>query len=325
MTHEVPAQVEWAGAQVEALDGGLLNYVWRVRAGAHSVVVKHAPGHIAASPQVALSASRSTFEAQALRMFDGLEGGVHVPTLLAQGLDPHVVVMEDLGDAPDLRQWLAAPSFAAAKLGHTLGAFVGDLHARTWGDSTLLRSLNNRSIQRTRFHVQYRAVGDWAKGQRPRAQARAFELGARLMQSPGRCMIMGDLWPPSVLVRAQDVCVIDWEMCHFGQPLQDVAHLLAHLWLLEHMSSTGAPKACARGFMQGYVERLRPLSQAWSRCMWIDATTHMGVEALARLLGPFGAHYGLEGVAPERLEWMRERAWEMVASARVHPWFERAG
>ena len=72
----------------------------------------------------------------------------------------------------------------------------------------------------------------------------------------GVCLTHGDLWPASVLLRGADVgsaeryadvngqdtsvdgdedededevaCLIDWEMSHFGRPLQDCAHFLAH-------------------------------------------------------------------------------------------------
>ena len=65
-------EVSWSDARVESLDGGLLNHVWRVRAGAQSVVVKFSPEHIATAPQVPLSASRSVFEARALGLFGGV-------------------------------------------------------------------------------------------------------------------------------------------------------------------------------------------------------------------------------------------------------------
>ena len=50
---------------------------------------------------------------------------------------------------------------------------------------------------------------------------------------------MGDLWPPSVLVRpGGGLVLIDWEMCTRGQRCQDVGHLAAHLWLGAVASNT---------------------------------------------------------------------------------------
>jgi 5-methylthioribose kinase len=69
--------------------------------------------------------------------------------------------------------------------------------------------------------------------------ARAESMGHGLLDS-GRCLTVGDLWPPSVLAVEEGLRLIDWKLAHYGRPLQDVAHFLAHLWMLRHRAPSDA-------------------------------------------------------------------------------------
>lgn len=98
--------------------------------------------------------------------------------------------------------------------------------------------------------------------------SRMEAFGERL-RTPGECLIMGDLWPRSVLVAQtcpadgnvggegppadgempdtvgnKSPCsaspvlkIIDWEMCHWGRPAQDIAHFAAHVWMWWHQAT----------------------------------------------------------------------------------------
>ncbi|NJN64122.1 MAG: phosphotransferase, partial [Acidobacteria bacterium] len=124
----------------------------------------------------------------------------------------------------------------AAALGSELGAFIGRLHGVSYGRDDLARDYSNRGIQRTRLDVQYRSVDAWltahgvGASEAAACAVRTRSLGERLLD-PGMCLVMGDLWPPSVRVAAGAIRVIDWEFAHYGQPLQDIAHFAAHAFL----------------------------------------------------------------------------------------------
>jgi aminoglycoside phosphotransferase (APT) family kinase protein len=142
--------------------------------------------------------------------------------------------------------------------------------------------------------VQYRAIGSLLAqagiAAPPAAARRAARLGERLTGA-GRCLIMGDLWPDSVLVQGRRLRLIDWELAHFGQPAQDVGHLLAHLWMHAHWGAAQSVPL-ARSFLKHYVDalgdRARSLADARFRA---DCAVHEGAEIIARCLGPFRQGY----------------------------------
>jgi len=301
------------------LPEGNLNVVWRVPGEKRSVIVKYAPPYIAADPETPLDPSRLTIEARCLDALgpDGTLADVHqasvrAPRPLDVNAEAHVLVMEDLGDLPTLGRWLRttdpdAVQEQAPALGAELGAFIGTLHATTVDNKACADVFDNRSMQETRYAVQYQGVTDMLKtGGVPDAEklgARAEALGKDLLET-GCCLTMGDLWPSSVLVAGNALHLIDWELAHYGRPLQDVAHFLAHLWMQHHRAPSpavaDAVQSLRASFLDGYTEVLGDQSGAlWTRRERGDAATHFGAEILVRTVGPFQAGYLYEGLAPD--------------------------
>lgn len=282
------------------LSGGHLNYVWRVAAEPRALIVKWAPPFAATQPAVPLDPGRIFFEARSLELLGAggrlaalCTSALRVPARI--DLDParHVLVMEDLGALPDLGRLLRAGRVPAGT-GRVLGRFIGGLHARSMDDPEIAKVFDNAAVQRTRLNVQYRAIGSLLAqagiAAPPAAAHRAARLGERLTGA-GRCLIMGDLWPDSVLVQGRRLRLIDWELAHFGQPAQDVGHLLAHLWMHAHRGAAqSAP--LARSFLEHYVDALgdRARSLADDRFR-ADCAVHQGAEIIARCLGPFRQGY----------------------------------
>lgn len=264
----------WVDARVgavlraEPLSGGLLNHVFRVflKSG-ETVILKHAPPFVAAAPELPLDPARATVEAQALAHV----GPPVAPRLLLS--EGPILLLEDLGPLPDLASWLQAggdPGVVAR-----LARWLRALHEGP------VPAIDNRAVQQTRLAVQYRQVEGWlqALGAADAAvlgQA-AVDLGLRWLE-PGPAFVMGDLWPPSVLVRESGaVHVIDWELSTPGWPAQDLGHLVAHLALgaLRGQLQDGLPEA----FLRAYG----PIS-AQTRA---ELELHAGAELLARTSGPF--------------------------------------
>jgi tRNA A-37 threonylcarbamoyl transferase component Bud32 len=252
--------------QAKPLTGGLMNHVWRVWRGAQTFVFKYAPPHMAADPGIELSPDRLGFEAWALER--AVQGhGVRPPRLVDQG--PDWLLMEDLGPLPTLDAVLTAGRNVDLK---PLGRYIRELHDRNGPD--------NADIQRVRLEVQYRPLG--------------LEGFGRRLCEPGTSFIHGDLWPRSVLVGDEGLFLIDWEFCHQGRPCQDVGHLLAHLWMLNHVHGIG--EAPMMSFMNGYGHDDQPDGT--------DTVTHMAAEILARSEGPFVRGYlydGKPGLAGEAI------------------------
>jgi len=255
--------------------GGLLNEVFRVTLdGGRTVIVKHAPPHIASQPSVPLDPARSGFEADALRALSGRAAPrLRTPRLLGQR--GHSIVIEDLGDLPDLRAWLSSGGDRGVI--DTLARGLCALHARDDTPHT-----HNLPIQQTRLVVQYQSIGPTlaALGV-PDAAAlgqRAVALGEALL-APGDTFVMGDLWPPSVLVDRGRLSLIDWEMSTRGRRCQDVGHLVAHLWL--DAARGTIPAGLAARFLDAYGPLPAP-----DRA---QVAVHAAAEVLVRVAGPFSA------------------------------------
>lgn len=321
MTPEEAAALVGGGGAV-ALPGGLLNHVWRVQTATGPVVVKYAPPHVASNPEIALDPSRINFEARALALFDVEHGplqalaGPHArpPRLLARFDEDYALVMEDLGDPPSLEGWLRDGGGSAPLT--LLGGFIGSLHAVSalLGDHAEVSIMNNRGVQEVRFAVQYEPaveyleIGGLSVGEAAGLGARARALGERFM-TPGRCLVMGDLWPRSVMVSDGAVRVFDWEFCHWGRPAQDLGHLAAHLWMLSHRAGV---RSRWPAFLAGYVAH-RELTEEDR----VESAIHFGCEILARTTGAFQEGYLYDGL-PVTHPAMRE-AVEQAASALRNP------
>jgi aminoglycoside phosphotransferase (APT) family kinase protein len=162
-------------------------------------------------------------------------------------------------------------------------------------------------MQETRLAVQYEAVAEMLAragvDDAAALGARAEALGRRLL-APGRCLTMGDLWPPSVLVAGKDLRIIDWELAHYGHPMQDIAHVAAHAWMQAHHAPDAATAQAARCLLRATLVAYRDALGVEAEALLTppvleDAAVHFGAEILVRAVGGFQAGYVYEGLAPD--------------------------
>lgn len=304
-------QFERAGSLV-ALQGGNLNDVWRLRGNQRNMIIKHAPPYIASNPDIPLSSDRIDFEARALKLFESA-GKLHEvtseqvrpPQCLLYDPEKSLLVMEDIGSVPSIDSWLSDHS-DPTPMGSSLGRFIGLLHKKSLSDAHLAELFNNIPIQETRNQVQYQPAADYVHSVTStidtdiKTQFKA--LGNELL-TPGKCLVMGDLWPASILIANKRLRLIDWEFVHFGRPLQDVGHFAAHCWMQAHTASS--PHQTDK-WEQLWASFWNAYRQATDDCFeeLFDTeehafmNTHIAAEILVRTVGPFKEGYVYEHFPP---------------------------
>lgn len=290
--------------KLQPLSGGHLNHVWRLKGKTKNLIVKHAPPFIASNLDVPLNPKRIHFEARALKLFQ-TQGAlnpissdyVQPPHVLYFDDEMDLLFIEDLGRQPSLTEWLVNNE-GDGNIGTKLGHFVGLLHVRTFRQKEFNDQFNNSDIQQTRLEVQYKPAVDYAKragiSDTEAIQSKTEALGKKLLTS-GRCLVMGDLWPPSILVKDDKLRLIDWEFAHYGRPLQDVAHFAAHCWMQAHTSPKEHKTLFInlwKHFWEGYQQTVgRTFEILFNKEEFDDAATHIGAEILVRAAGPFKEGY----------------------------------
>lgn len=304
----------------EALSGGYLNYVWRITgldpSNPASLIVKWAPAYIASAPDVWLDPGRIFIEARAMSILEK-GGSLHsispenIRPPLLYGLDEtnHLMLMEDVGRSPDLGRWLKEIHLQeeAQVIGTSLGEFIGALHRVSARNSELASIFNNHGIQQTRLDFHYSNIQPYAQraGLTDAVELgqRAIWLGERLLQ-PGKCLIMGDLWPASILVTEPGLRIIDWEMANYGRPSQDVGHLCAHLWMFAHRTQNSTTARNANAVMDAFlIAYRRTLGSQFDLLFGMDgvveSSVHFGSEIFARTVGAFQKDYVYSGLSPD--------------------------
>lgn len=286
---------------LESLNGGNLNHVWRLRARPRNLVIKWAPPHVASNPDIPLTDNRIRFEARALRLFheweqlhEPLSRTVRAPEIIHFSSKDRLLIMEDVGECPTLDRVMTTRSDDTSSC-HHLGIFIGRLHKKTQNDPELFHEFNNIAIQESRLNVQYGSIGSYLDhintNDLKLIEDAATELGKWLLK-PGKCLIMGDLWFPSLIQCNGQIRIIDWEFVHYGQPLQDIAHFAAHCWMHAHASESRIVserfKSCWNRFWSAYQSEINGSNASiLDSQQHIGMAVHTGSELLMRTVGPF--------------------------------------
>ncbi|HRK74249.1 MAG TPA: phosphotransferase, partial [Rhodothermales bacterium] len=117
-------------------------------------------------------------------------------------------------------------------------------------------------------------------------QTAARQLGELFLQE-GTCLIMGDLWPASLLVLLNGLAVIDWELSHYGQPSQDIGHFAAHIWMLYHRNQNPHFRMSVQQFWEDFIKMYLHQNAAFDLNQHQRAIQHLGAEIMARTIGAF--------------------------------------
>ena len=269
-------------AEVEVLTGGVSNVVLAITTPSKKLVLKQALAELKVAEKWEADQRRAIVEANAIALFHKLSPD-QVPNLVFLDPERFVLILDrvPVGSTvwkSDLLDGVINPDVAEV-LGKTLAQW------HNFGETNKearLQFMEDSLFEQLRVDPFYRFVA-----------AKNENLGAVIskliaeLEGDKTTIVHGDFSPKNIMVGMDDqVYILDFEVTHVGNPVFDLAFLLAHL--LCKLFRTNEPLeeklliASAERFVSSY-EKIRPISKSLS--------LHTALIALARVEGKSPVNY----------------------------------
>jgi len=182
----------------------------------------------------------------------------------------------------------------------TLGGMLGWIHRESGRQNrTLAKTFDDRTFFETlrlEPYYQYTAT------QQPASQAFYDKLVAAT-RTRRMTLVHGDFSPKNILVRGNDLVLLDHEVVHWGDPAFDLGFMLAHLLSKAHHlpEQREAFREAAHAFWHAYLKQTR--SVGWNKDLDVWAARH----AIGCLLARVDGRSPLEYLTPEQRDRQREK------------------
>ena len=278
--------------------GGVSNAVFKLESDSDCLVLKQPLERLRVETDWRIDRVRVLREAEGMRLWRKLVSRDASPAVHYVDKTNYILAMSC---APaEYRNWKT--QLLAGRLdvtaARTLGAMLARWQRSAAGDADLAGQLPADDT-----FVQGRLepyLGRLLRGRHPSQAAALAELSDELL-AVRTCLVHGDYSPKNVLVSAAgSVCLIDFEICHFGHPAFDPAFMLSHLLIKSlHMPGCG-PRftALAETFWDAYRVGLG----AWLTGDQEPATVRcLGGLLLARVDGQSPVEYLNDSLARRRV------------------------
>jgi D-3-phosphoglycerate dehydrogenase len=252
----------------EPLTGGVSSDI-RIVVTAHGpIVVKRALERLNVSALWRSNPARALTEARALKVAAELLGPDKVPAVLWVRPETNTFGMTRID--PTLRNWKAELLLGRLDMAtvRAAGTLLGALHSRAGARPELAQEFaDTTNFYELRVAPFFEHVGDRLPDLAdPIAQVVATMTARR------STLVHGDYSPKNMLVHADRLVILDFEVAHWGDPTFDVAFCISHLML------KGMRRAADRGaFHAGIVAFLHAYTAA--------SGPDIDIRHLARLLG----------------------------------------
>ncbi len=269
--------------RAKLLGGGVSNVVLSVADAQRSVVVKQARTKLRVEGDWYAPPTRAMAEADALELVGGITPG-RVPRVLARDPARHVVVIERAPAGWEDWKSLLLAGRVEPSAGGELGALVAVWHSRTRYGPMAPSLEEGAHLEPLRLAPYYRA----AAARHPSLRSRLTQL-AEGLSGQKVCLVHGDCSPKNVMVGADGLWVIDFEVAHRGDPVFDLAFMLCHLQLkaLHRPELAERYDDCADRFIAAYEAGGGPGLHGG----WEHVSSHVGCLLLARVDGKSPAEY----------------------------------
>ena len=269
-------------AEVEVLTGGVSNVVLAITTKNQKMVLKQALAELMVAQKWEADQRRAIVEANAIALFHKLSPD-QVPNLVFLDPERFILILDrvPVGSTvwkSDLLDGVINPDIAEV-LGTTLAQWHNfgekDKEAR-------LQFMEDSLFEQLRIDPFYRFVAAKNEALKPVISRLIKEL-----EGDKTTIVHGDFSPKNIMVGMDDqVYILDFEVTHVGNPVFDLAFLLAHLLCKKFRTDEPLEEkllgASAERFINAY-EEIRPIDSSLS--------LHTALIALARVEGKSPVNY----------------------------------
>ncbi len=267
---------------IEVLTGGVSNTVMAITTGEEKWVLKQALPALKVAEKWEADQRRAVVEADALKLFHDLSPN-QVPKLVFVDPVGFVLIMERAPSDCTLWKSDLLAGVYSVDVARTLGRTLATWHC--FGEdnpSQRIRFKEHLLFDQLRVDPFYRFVAN----RNPLLRESIGQLIAEL-ESDHSTLVHGDFSPKNILVSPLgQVYILDFETLHVGNPVFDLAFLLAHLvckfFRVKDEADRVALANLAREFVVEY-EKIHPISPSLS--------LHTTLIALARVEGKSPVNY----------------------------------
>jgi 5-methylthioribose kinase len=269
-------------AEVEVLTGGVSNVVLAITTRNQKMVLKQALAELMVAQRWEADQRRAIVEANAIALFHKLSPD-QVPNLVFLDPERFILILDrvPVGSTvwkSDLLDGVINPDIA-----EVLGTTLAQWH--NFGEKNKearLQFMEDSLFEQLRIDPFYRFVAAKNEALKPVISKLINEL-----EGDKTTIVHGDFSPKNIMVGMDDqVYILDFEVTHVGNPVFDLAFLLAHLLCKKFRTDEPLEEkllgASAERFINAY-EVIRPIDSSLS--------LHTALIALARVEGKSPVNY----------------------------------
>ena len=278
--------------QVEVLTGGVSNVVLAITTSSQKLVLKQALAELAVSEKWVADQRRAIVEADAIELFNRLTP-TQVPKLVFLDPERFILVLERVPVGSTVWKSDLLAGVINPDIGLKLGATLASWH--NYGEKNAevkIKFMEDSLFEQLRIDPFYRFVA----AKNPQIEVSIRKLINEL-EGDKTTVVHGDFSPKNIMVATNDdVYILDFEVTHVGNPVFDLAFLIAHL-LCKFFRTDDRLHAkllanTAISFVEEYqgVRRISP-----------SLTKHAALIALARVEGKSPVNY-LSASAQHKLQ-----------------------
>ena len=279
-------------AEVEVLTGGVSNVVLAITTASQKLVLKQALAELAVSEKWEADQRRAIVEADAIELFNQLSPK-QVPKLIFLDSERFILVLERVPVGSTVWKSDLLAGVINPDVGAVLGKTLASWHNYADGNAQVkIKFMEDSLFEQLRIDPFYRFVA---------AKNPQIEVGIRKLinelEGDKTTIVHGDFSPKNIMVAMNDdVYILDFEVTHVGNPVFDIAFLVAHLvckfFRAEDRLQAKLLANTANSFIKEY-EKIRVVSPS--------AAKHAALIALARVEGKSPVNY-LSGDQQKKLQ-----------------------